>query len=34
MNELRLEQGKMRVYSVSELTRLIRGTLEAGFPSV
>ncbi|MEI6149952.1 MAG: exodeoxyribonuclease VII large subunit [bacterium] len=34
MNELRLEQGKMRVYSVSELTRMIRGTLEAGFPSV
>jgi exodeoxyribonuclease VII large subunit len=34
MNELRLEQGKPRVYSVSELTRLIRGTLESGFPAV
>jgi exodeoxyribonuclease VII large subunit len=34
MNDLRLEQGKPRVYSVSELTRLIRGAIEAGFPSV
>ncbi len=34
MNELRLEQEKPRVYSVSELTRLIRGTLEAGVPPV
>ena len=34
MNELRLDQGKPRVYSVSELTRLIRGIVEAGFPAV
>lgn len=34
MNGLRAESGRPRIYTVTELTRMIRGTLESSFPAV
>ena len=34
MNGLRAESGRPRVYTVTELTRLVRGTIESTFPAV